>query len=181
MLRFSWHILVPFFMLPGTLSHVVRLYFHPETCQRWQAWPVRGRGGHGRMWQDVEGQRGYQMCASYGIEQTGVLPPPHIHTGCFIAMWPKINECCRNIFCSICNWMVSNERTNNEVFVHVLHAMKVSIVRRSQPLQSKWPKWPPQIGCTLPPAPWSCRWRYRTCSLCSASWWWASIIKSIQL
>ena len=48
--------------------------------------------------------------------------PPY-YTGCFIAVWPKINEYCRYTFSPICDWMVSNERGNNEVFVHVLYTI----------------------------------------------------------
>ena len=39
----------------------------------------------------------------------------------------------------------------------------------------------PTSGAFYRPRPWGCRWRERTCSLCSGSWWWASIIKWIQL
>ena len=49
--------------------------------------------------------------------------------------------------------MISNERANIEVFVHVLHAMKVSIVKRSQPLQSKWPNDHPKSGALFRPRP----------------------------
>ena len=40
--------------------------------------------------------------------------------GCFITVWPKINEYSSNVSRDICDWITAYERGNIEVLTHAL-------------------------------------------------------------
>ena len=66
------------------------------------------------------------------------------HTGCFMAVCPKIKEYCKKVFRGICKWMAAYERANIEVLIHVLHQSCTFSATLTVPLQTRSSKWPPR-------------------------------------